>query len=58
MGETVQVQKDDLRVLASMECEHARNGQKSCDEADLQRGGCCNSCWARRMAKQYLGAER
>lgn len=43
----------DLRIMATMACEHAPNG-RPCDVADIERGGCCNACWARRFALKTL----
>jgi hypothetical protein len=39
-----------LRLMATMACEHS----PSCDVADIDRGGCCNSCWSRRFAVRML----
>ena len=39
-----------LQTLASMNCDYAMRGDRSCDDADIERGGCCNACWARRAA--------
>lgn len=40
--------RNGLQTLRGMTCEH----QPTCDEADEERGGCCNSCWASRWAVQ------
>ena len=51
----VAVKMEDLRTLASMACEHViwRRAKGTCFDRPAQ-GGCCNSCWARSMAEQYL----
>lgn len=49
-----QVAVRDLQTLAGIGCEHVARGERSCDEADMERGGCCNSCWASRWAKGVL----
>ena len=46
-----------LKILASFGCDHVRasgDPQQHCDKYDGQRGGCCNSCWARRFAKWII----
>ncbi|KKK98829.1 hypothetical protein LCGC14_2638830 [marine sediment metagenome] len=53
-GKLVAVHAHDLGVLQSFACEHKREGEADCDEADIERGGCCNSCWASRFAKRAL----
>lgn len=37
-------------TLKSFQCEHKPSA--SCDQAEEERGGCCNSCWARRWAEE------
>ena len=52
----IKVHKIDLETLASFECEHVvfnNDPEQHCDKHP-ERGGCCNACWARRMAEQYL----
>lgn len=56
LPEGVMVSVGNLETIASMSCEHANQGGRSCDEADLERGGCCNFCWASRWAKR-IGCE-
>lgn len=51
---TITAPEWELDTLASMRCEHLIRGEKSCDEADLERGGCCNACWTSRWAKRQL----
>jgi hypothetical protein len=56
----VPVSKDELWMITTFECEHGQHD--SCDDhspltGPPERGGCCNSCWARRFAKNYLGNE-
>lgn len=46
--------RDSIVMMSSFVCDHARQGYKHCDEADLIRGACCNSCWARRFAKWLM----
>ena len=53
-GDYVPVRLQDLRTIAGFACEHVQHGDWSCDEADEMRGGCCNSCWAARWARQVL----
>jgi hypothetical protein len=48
----------DLEVIAAMECEHKQRGQRSCNIADIDRGGCCNSCWASRWARKAIERAR
>ena len=40
-----------LRYLATFRCQH---GEPDCDHAD--RGGVCNSCWARGWAERHIRA--
>jgi len=54
----VSVWVQDLEIIAGMTCEHVIRGEKPCDEADLERGGCCNACWASRWAKQQIERSR
>jgi hypothetical protein len=57
---TVPVLKRDLRYLRSFGCEHVIHSGKPdehCDKRDGERGGCCNSCWARRWAEEELDKE-
>jgi len=48
------VRLQDLHTISGFSCEHEIHGGASCDEADEERGGCCNSCWAARWAKRVL----
>lgn len=50
-----------METMAKFSCEHvsqaARAGFKEpkmahCDRTDIERGACCNACWARRWAEQ------
>ena len=41
---------EGLRTMATMACQHS----PPCDKKNLDRGGCCNSCWARRFALKAL----
>lgn len=46
-----------LKHMASFGCSHVIfSGRESehCDKKDIERGACCNSCWARRSAQRYL----
>jgi len=56
MQSYVLVPHNMLQTLASMNCDHVIRGERSCDDADIERGGCCNACWARRAAQQTLVA--
>lgn len=56
----ISVPKKDLEYLGSFGCEHviqSGDAEQHCDKKDGVRGACCNSCWARRWAKQKLHAE-
>ena len=48
------VRLQDLQTIAGFACEHSAAGQPPCDEADEERGGCCNACWAARWARKVL----
>ena len=52
------VKVQDLRTIAGFACEHFAAGHPSCDEADEERGGCCNACWAARWARRVLDERR
>lgn len=49
-----------IKMLSGFACEHVahakRNGSTNpdaehCDKRDMERGACCNGCWARRWAE-------
>ena len=46
-GDTTRLMERGLKMMKSFTCEH----KPTCDEAEEERGGCCNSCWARRWAE-------
>jgi len=48
---TITVNRRDLEMMASFACQH---GEATCDKHDIERGGCCNACWASRWAKRML----
>jgi len=53
-AQKVSVRVNDVRAIASMQCEHELHNGLHCDKADIDRGGCCNACWARRWAEGVL----
>lgn len=49
-----------IKMLSGFICEHVAAAKRSgatnpeaehCDKRDLERGACCNGCWARRWAE-------
>jgi hypothetical protein len=52
---TMSVNINDLKTMASFACEHPN---APCDKHDLERGGCCNACWAARWAQQMLDGKK
>jgi len=53
----VAVAARDLKIMTSFACEHERHDRPTCDEANVERGGCCNACWARRFAQKALDGQ-
>lgn len=44
-----------LLKLKSLDCDFVRLGPKKvCDDKDIDRGYCCNACWARRWATKVI----
>lgn len=58
------VLRNGIRTMKGFACEHVLKAKfdgvaypdaQHCDKKDLQRGACCNACWARRWAEKMDG---